>query len=134
MKAKITGNIFGLVIGLTLSSSPTFASTEAFCTETIPNNDSTQVKREQFKKEYKEKLLILEGQITQTRELIKTEKKETREKWNKELNELEEARKGISVKLESNEERTQSEWQKFTIEIREEYDETESRVRNLLKK
>jgi len=134
MKAKITRNIFGLMIGFTLSSSPAFASAKDVCAETIPDNDSTQVKREQFKKEYKEKLFILEGQIAQTRERVKSEKKETREKRNKELDELEESRKGISAKLENSEEKTHSEWQKFAAEIREDYDETESKVRNFFKK
>jgi len=131
---KIARNIFGLVIGLSLSSSPTFASTKDIDAETIPTNDTTLVKREQFKKEYKEKLSILEGQIAQTRGRIKSEKKETQEKWNKDLDLLEETRKGISAKLENSEEKTNSEWLKFIVEIREEYDETESKVRNFFKK
>jgi len=138
MKLKNAKSVFGLTVAFSCSFFATFASTEVAEEEilevTIPYNDSTQVKREQFRKEYKEKLIILESQILQTRERIKNEKKETREKWNKELDELEGVRKDLSTKLENQEEMNPSEWQKFTVEVREEYDETESKVRNFFKK
>lgn len=96
--------------------------------------DSSQLKKEQFVKEYKAKLSILETKITETRERIKKEKKEVQERLNKELDGLEESRKDISARLGGSEVTSQSNWRKFETEIREEYDETESKVRNFFNK
>lgn len=96
--------------------------------------DTSQLKKEQFKKEYKAKLSILEAKIAETRERIKKEKQEAQEKMNKELDSLEESKKGISSRLEESGTKSQSDWEKFETEIREEYDETESKVRNFFKR
>jgi len=134
MMINIAKNIIGVAIGFGLSASPTLAETCKVWVETLPTSDSTQVKKEQFKKEYRGKIGFLESLIAQTRERIKTEKKDAREKHDKELDGLEEAKNNLSTKLDSSQEGTQADWQKFTDEIREEYDETESKVRNFFKK
>lgn len=108
------------------------------CTLHTPANgayeDTTKVKREQFRKEYQEKLYQLEGKIAETRDRIKKEKKSLQENLNKELDSLEDSRKSIASKLEDQEVKSSAEWEKLEADIREEYDETESKVRNFFKR
>ena len=114
--------------------SSAFAATIPSTTNSEIYSDTAQIKKEQFRREYKDKVDELEKHIEVTRLEIKKKKKESQVQLNKKLDDLEESRKSLAAKLQTSEEKSAENWDKFAKEVREEYDETESKVRNFFKK
>jgi hypothetical protein len=96
--------------------------------------DSIQQKKSLFRKEYKEKLDLLESSILETRKEIAKKKSSQQAQWNKELDALDESRKNMLGKVEASENEVGANWDLLADEVREEYDETESKVRNFFKR
>lgn len=100
----------------------------------VPLTDTADVKRAEFKREWKAKLAQLQLAIEEKKVQVQKGKKESREKLLKELDQLEDSRKELELELEDAPSKNQQEWDKFKVELQANYDETESRVRNFFKK
>lgn len=123
----------GVLLSITLSNAEPFQSQQR---EEGPFGgvlDSIQQKKVLFRKEYKERLDLLEGKIAETRAQIKTQKPSLQAQLDKDLNMLDQSRKNLLAKLESLETEEDGNWERFAQEVREEYDETESKLRNFFK-